>query len=91
MNKKIVVKNDYFSTYAYIYSEQYDNDKIEFNVNYNKKSAAFEFKDNLQYVNQKLTWVSFLRYSTYNNKYYIKYDGLKEGDQLDLNKSSCSL
>ena len=82
MNKKIVVKNDYFSTYVYIYSEQYDNDKIKFNVNYNKKSAAFEFKVNLQYVNQKLTWASFLRYSTYNNKYYIKYYGLKEGDHF---------
>ena len=36
-NKKVIVKDDYFSTYAYIYSEQYDNDKIKFNVNHNKK------------------------------------------------------
>ncbi|MBP3800896.1 MAG: ricin-type beta-trefoil lectin domain protein, partial [Clostridia bacterium] len=90
-NKKVIVKNDYFATYADIYSEQYGNDKTKFTVNYNQKSAAFEFKDNLPYANQKLTWVFFMRDSTCNNKYYIKYDGLKGGAPLDLNKSSYSL
>ena len=90
-NKKVIVKDDYFSTYAYIYSEQYDNDKIKFTVNYNKKSASYEFKDNPQYANQILTWISYMRYPAYNNKYYNKYNGLKEGDRLDWNKSSYSL
>ena len=77
----------FLSTYAYIYSEQYGNDKIKFNVNYIKNSTAFEFKDNLPYAYQKLTLVN-MRDSTCNNKQYIKYDGLKGGDPLYLNKSS---
>ena len=77
--KNVIIKDDYFSTYADIYSLQYGNDLTRFNVGYNQSSEAFQFRDNLPFESRQYTWVFFMRDSTCNNKYYITYDGMRRG------------
>ena len=72
--KNVIVKSDYFSTFADIYSHQYGNDERKFSIFYNTEKKAFEFRDKLEFNSGKYTWVFFMRDSTCNNKYLITYD-----------------
>ena len=90
-NRKEIKQEDYFSTYADIYSHQYGNDITKFFVWFNHSEDMFDFRDNLPYADEELTWVFFMREHTCNNKYYINYDGLKGGPPLALNNSYYSL
>ena len=77
--KNVIIKDDYFSAYADIYSLQFGNDLTKFNVGYNHPSEAFQFRDKLPFETRQYTWVFFMRDSTCNNKYYITYDGMRRG------------
>ena len=83
-----IVKEDYFSAYADIYSEQYGNDITRFNVGYSYNDESYKFRDNLPFESRKYSWVFFMRDSSCNNKYYIKYDGMRgSSTPVDLEKS----
>ena len=86
-----IVKEDYFSAYADIYSEQYGNDITRFKVGYNYDEESYQFRDNLPFETRKYSWVFFMRDSTCNNKYYIRYDGMRGGTPVSLEKSYYTL
>ena len=86
-----IVKEDYFSAYADIYSLQFGNDKTKFNIFYNNNELGYQFRDNLPFETRKFTWVFFMRDSSCNNKYYINYDGRRGGAPVSLDKSYYNL
>ena len=86
-----IIKEDYFSTYADIYSEQYGNDETRFKVGYNWDEESYQFRDNLPFETRKYSWVFFMRDHTCNNKYYIRYDGAKRGTPISIEKSYYTL
>ena len=86
-----LVKADYFSAYADIYSEQFGNGINIFNVFYNYDVNYYQFRDNLPFESRKYSWVFFMRDTSCNNKYYIKYDGMRGGIPVSLEKSYYTL
>ena len=72
-----IVKSDYFSKFPDIFSQQFDNDNTKFAVGYSSDDGAYKFRDNLPFENTIYTWVFFMRDSSCNYKYLIKYDGMR--------------
>ena len=86
-----ILKSDYFDTFADIYSHTYGNDMDKFNVGFNTSVMSFQFRDVLQFVTKRYTWVFFMRDGTCNNKYYITYDGTKRRSTFSLKYSYYTL
>ena len=86
-----LIKDDYFSADADIYSEQFGNGINIFNVFYNHDVDFYQFRDNLPFESRMFSWVFFMRDTSCNNKYYIKYDGMRGGTPVSLEKSYYNL
>ena len=86
-----LIKDDYFSADADIYSEQFGNGINIFNVFYNHTANFYQFRDNLPFESRMFSWVFFMRDTSCNNKYYIKYDGMRGGTPVSLEKSYYTL
>ena len=86
-----ILKSDYFDTFADIYSHSYGNDMDKFAVGFNTSVMSFQFRDVLQFVTKRYTWVFFMRDGTCNNKYYITYDGTKRRSTFSLKYSYYTL
>ena len=87
----VITADDYFATFADIYSHQYGNDMTKFNVWYNSSAEAFQFRDKLNFDSKKYTWVFFMRDFTCNNKYYITYDSSRMKSTFSLKNSYYTL
>ena len=76
-----IVKDDYFSAFADIYSLQFGNGvehgKDILTVGYSHDIDYYKFRDKLPFENRDYTWVFFMRDSSCNRKYYITYDGMR--------------
>ena len=92
-----IIKDNYFDTYADIYSLQFGNNDYKLmTVKFDKpvegtENGAFNFRDDLPFETRKFTWVFFMRDSSCNNKYYIMYDGMRGGSSVDSEKSYYTL
>ena len=91
-----IVKEDYFSAFADIYSEQFgngvDRGKDIFTVGYSHEIDFYKFRDKLPFENRQFSWVFFMRDSSCNRKYYITYDGMRgNSSPVSLEKSYYTL
>jgi len=87
-----IEKEDYFTKFwSDIYSEQYGTDLKYYSISYSTKNKRYEFRDNLPYQNSQRGWVFYMRDSTCNNKYYVRYDGKKGGSPLNESNSYFNL
>ena len=88
-----IEKEDYFTKFSDISSEEYGTDTNYFSITYNVDSDKkyYTFRDNIPYENRQHGWIFTMREKTCNYKYYVRYDGKKGGSPLSENNSYFSL
>ena len=86
-----IEKEDYFTKYSDISSEEYGTDSDYFSISFESSNKGYKFRDNIPYENKQRGWVFTMREKTCNYKYYLRYDGKKGGSPLDLTNSYYTL
>ena len=90
-----IEKEDYFTKFSDISSEEYGTDSNYFIISYNNDSEPnekyFIFRDNIPYANRQRGWIFTMREKTCNYKYYVRYDGKNGGSPLSEDNSYFSL
>ena len=86
-----IKETDYFSASASLTSENFKVDSSKYTIIYNTGVGAYQFTDNLPFQNMQYSWGFSMNDKSCNNKYYIRYDGLRGGKPVSLEYSYFNL